>query len=183
MHAAARAVSQGIHAAEHAAQSLASDASQAFDALRHPGSLFDSKPAPLSAPVRLDHATHPDHPLYQQTRDAVHRLDAEHHRTPDQHSDNLAASLVVAARRDGMQAVNHVVLSNDAARTFAVQGELNSSFKQITHVETAQASNTSIEQSSAAWHSMQQKQSDPAHALQMTQEQRTQQPSQPAMGS
>jgi len=183
MHAAARAVSQGIHAAEHAAQSLASDASQAFDALRHPGSLFDSKPAPLSAPVRLDHATHPDHPLYQQTRDAVHRLDAEHHRTPDQHSDNLAASLVVAARRDGMQAVNHVVLSNDAARTFAVQGELNSSFKQITHVETAQASNTSIEQSSAAWHAMQQKQSDPARALQMTQEQRTQQPSQPAMGS
>lgn len=184
MHAAERGFSQGIHAAEHVAQSLASDASQAFDALRHPGSLFDSKPAPLSAPVRLDHVTHPDHPLYQQTRDAVHRLDAEHHRTPDQHSDNLAASLVVAARRDGMQAINHVVLSNDAARTFAVQGELNSSFKQITHVETVQASNTSIEQSSAAWqHAMQQKQSDPAHTPQMMQEHRTQQPSQPAMGS
>jgi hypothetical protein len=183
MHAAERAVSQGIHAAEHAAQSLASDASRAFDALRHPGSLFDSKPAQSSAPVRLDHATHPDHPLYRQTRDAVHRLDAEHHRTPDQHSDNLAASLVVAARRDGMQAVNHVVLSNDAARTFAVQGELNSSFKQITHVETVQASNTSIEQSSAAWqHVMQQKQADPALVPRMAQEQRTQQPSQPAMG-
>jgi hypothetical protein len=183
VHATEHAVSQGIHAAEHAAQSLASDASQAFDALRHPGSLFDSKPAPSSVLVRLDHATHPDHPLYQQTRDAVHRLDAEHHRTPDQHSDNLAASLVVAARRDGMQAVNHVVLSNDAARTFAVQGALNSSFKQITHVETVQASNTSIEQSSVAWqHAMQQKPSDPAHAPQMTQEHRTQQPSQPAMG-
>jgi hypothetical protein len=183
VHATEHAVSQGIHAAEHAAQSLASDASRAFDALRHPGSLFDSKPAPSSAPVRLDHATHPDHSLYQQTRDAVHRLDAEHHRAPDQHSDNLAASLVVAARRDGMQAVNHVVLSNDAARTFAVQGELNSSFKQITHVETVQASNTSIEQSSAAWqHVMQQKQADPAHVPQMAQEQRTQQPSQPAMG-
>ncbi|HEV2681061.1 MAG TPA: XVIPCD domain-containing protein [Rhodanobacter sp.] len=183
VHATEHAVSQGIHAAEHAAQSLASDASRAFDALRHPGSLFDSKSAPSSAPVRLDHATHPDHPLYQQTRDAVHRLDAEHHRAPDQHSDNLAASLVVAARRDGMQAVNHVVLSNDATRTFAVQGELNSSFKQITHVETVQASNTSIEQSSAAWqHAMQQKQSDPAHAPQMAQEQRTPQPHQPAMG-
>jgi Lipase (class 3). len=182
-HTVGENVSQGIHAAEHAAQSLASDASRAFDALRHPGSLFDSKPAPSSPLVRLDHATHPDHALYQQTRDAVHRLDAEHHRTPDQHSDNLAASLVVAARRDGMQAVNHVVLSNDAARTFAVQGELNSSFKQITHVETVQASNTSIEQSSAAWqHVMQQKQPDPAHAPHMTQEHRTQQPSQPVMG-
>jgi hypothetical protein len=183
-HTIGKNVSQGIHAAEHAAQSLASDASKAFDALRHPGSWFDNKPAPAAAPVRLDHTTHPDHPLYQQTRDAVHRLDAEHHRTPDQHSDNLAASLVVAARRDGMQAVNHVVLSNDAARTFAVQGDLNSSFKQITHVETMQASNTSIEQSSAAWQrAMQQKQTDPAHAApQMAQEQRTQQPSHPAVG-
>jgi hypothetical protein len=183
IHATEHAVSQGIHAAEDASQSLASDASPAFHALRHPGSLFDSKPASSSAVVRLDHAAHPDHPLYQQTRDAVHRLDAEHHRTPDQHSDNLAAALAVAARRDGMQAVNHVVLSDDAARTFAVQGELNSAFKQITHVETVQARNTSIEQSSAAWqHAMQQKPSDPAHAPQMTPEQRTQQPPQPAMG-
>ena len=82
-----------------------------------------------------------------------------------------------------MQTVNHVVLSNDAARTFAVQGELNSSFKQITHVETTLASNTSIEQSSATWQLvMQQKQLDPAHTPQMAQEQRTQPPTHPAMG-
>jgi hypothetical protein len=183
VHATEYAVSQGVHAAEHAAQSLSSNVSRAFDTLRPPGSWLEDKPAPAAAPVRLDHATHPDHPLYRQMRDAVHRLDAERHRTPDQHSDNLAASLVVAARRDGMHTVNHVVLSNDATRTFAVQGELNSSFKQITHVETAQASNTTIEQSSAAWqHVMQQKQPDPVHAPQMMQEQRTQQPPHPAMG-
>ncbi|TPG11782.1 hypothetical protein EAH75_10880 [Rhodanobacter glycinis] len=182
VHVTEHAVSQSIHAAEHVAQSLASDASKAFDALRHPGSWLDDKPVSTATPVLLDHTTHPDHPLYQQTRDAVHRLDAEHHRTPDQHSDNLAASLVVAARRDGLQAVNHVVLSNDAARTFAVQGDLNSSFNQITHVETVQASNTSIEQSSAAWQrAMQQKQSDPTHAPQMTQDQRTQQSPHPAV--
>ncbi|WP_426702121.1 XVIPCD domain-containing protein [Rhodanobacter sp. Col0626] len=182
-HTVGENVSRGVHAAEHAAQSLATEASQAFDTLRHPGSWFDNKPTPAAGPQRLDHTTHPDHPLYQQTRDAVHRLDAEHHRTPDQLSDNLAAALVVAARRDGMQVVNHVVLSNDAARTFAVQGELNSSFKQITHVETAKASNTSIEQSSAAWQStMQEKQSDPAHAPQIAQEERGQQSPHPAMG-
>lgn len=176
VHTVGENISHGIHAAEHVALSLAGDASKAFDALRHPGSWFDDKPAPTATPVRLDHTTHADHPLYQQTRSAVHRLDTEHHRTPDQHSDNLAASLVVAARRDGMQTVNHVVLSNDATRAFAVQGELNSSFKQITQVETIQASNTSIEQSSAAWQLvMQQKQSDPAHAPQMAQEQRIQQ--------
>lgn len=182
-HSVGENVSRGIHATEHAAQSLAGDASKAFDVLHHPGSWVDDKPASAAAPARLDHATHPDHPLYRQTRDAVHRLDAEHHRTPDQHSDNLAASLVVAARRDGLQTVNHVVLSNDAARTFAVQGDLNSSFKQITHVETVQASNTSIEQSSAAWQlAMQQKQPEPAHVPQMAQEQRAQQPPRPALG-
>ncbi len=180
-HTVSENVLQGIHVAEHAAQSFARDASKTFDTLRHPGSWFDDQPAPAAAPARLDHTTHPDHPLYQQTRDAVHRLDAEHHRTPDQHSDNLAASLVVAARRDGLQAVNHVVLSNDAARTFAVQGDLNSSFKQITHVETVQASNTPIEQSSAAWQLvMQQKPLDSAHPSQIVQEQRTQPPPHPA---
>lgn len=182
-HTVGENVSRGVHAAEHAAQSLVNDASRAFDTLRHPGSWFDNKPTPTAPPQRLDHTTHPDHPLYQQTRDAVLRLDAEHHRTSDHHSDNLAAALVVAARRDGMQAVNHVVLSNDAVRAFGVQGELNSSFKQITQVETAQASNTSIEQSSAAWQSaMQQKQSDPAHKPQLAREERSQQPPHPAMG-
>ncbi|MEP6899338.1 MAG: XVIPCD domain-containing protein [Rhodanobacter sp.] len=171
-----------MHAAEHAAQSLAGDASRAFETLRHPGSWFNDKPS-ASAPVRLDHATHPDHPLYQQTRDAVHRLDAEHHRAPDQHSDNLAAALTVAARRDGLSQIHHAVLSDDASRTFAVQGQLNSSFKQITHVETAKASNTPIEQSSAAWQQlMQQKHPEAVHEPQMKQEQQTPQQLHPVAG-
>ncbi|WP_158879998.1 XVIPCD domain-containing protein [Rhodanobacter sp. L36] len=177
LHATEHAVSQGVHSVEHAAQSIGGDASRAFDTLRHPGSWLDSKPAPVATPARLDHATHPDHPLFQQTREAVHRLDAEHHRTPDQRSDNLAASLVVAARRDGMHAVNHVVLSDDSTHAFAVQGAVNSSSRHVTHVETAQASNTTIEQSSMAWQQVtQQKQSEPAHAAQVTPEQRIQQP-------
>lgn len=146
-----RAVSRGIHAVEHAAQSLADDASQAFDTLRHPGSWFDSKPAPAAAPMQLDHAAHPDHALYRQTRDAVHRLDAEHHRAPDQRSDNLAAALVVAARRDGLSQVHHVALSDDASRTFAMQGEPRSPLRQMTQVHTVLAMNTPIEQSSLAW--------------------------------
>ncbi|MHB1057826.1 MAG: XVIPCD domain-containing protein [Rhodanobacter sp.] len=151
VHATHHAVSQGIHAAEHAAHSLASDASKAFDALRHPGSWFDDKPVPAAAPVRLDHTTHPDHLLYQQTRNAVHRLDAEHHRTPDQHSDNLAAALVVAARRDGLNQVHHVALSDDASLTFAMQDKPQSPLRLTTQVHTTQAANTPIEQSSLAW--------------------------------
>lgn len=152
VHAAEHAVSQGVHATEHAAHTLANDASQAWNTLSHPGSWFGSKPtAPSAAPLRLDQATHPDHALYQQACDAVYRLDSAHQRAPDQHSDNLAAALVVAARRDGLDQIHHAVLSDDASRTFAVQGEPHSPLRQLAQVQTAQAVNTPIEQSSLAW--------------------------------
>lgn len=171
------AVSQGIHAAEHAAQSLANDASQAFDTLRHPGSWFDDKPAPTAASVQLDHASHPDHALYRQARDAVHRLDAEHHRTPDQRSDNLAAALVVAARREGLNQIHHVALSDDTSRTFAMQGEPQSPLRQITQVKTTQAVNTPIEQSSLAWwQATLSKETDQTHAQQILTSQHEQLP-------
>jgi hypothetical protein len=151
-HAAEHAVSQGAHATEHAAHTLANDASQAWNTLSHPGSWFDSKSAgPSAGPLRLDQVAHPDHALYQQALSAVHRLDAVHQRAPDQRSDNLAAALVVAARRDGLSQIHHVALSDDASRTFVVQGELHSPLRQLTHVQTTQAINTPIEQSSIDW--------------------------------
>jgi len=151
-HAVEHAVSQGVHATEHAAHTLANDASQAWNMLSHPGSWFDSKPGdPSTTSPHLDQTAHPDHALYEQARSAVHRLDATHQREPDQHSDNLAAALVVAARRDGLSQIHHAVLSDDASHTFAVQGELNSPLRQLTHVHTVQAVNTPIEQSSLTW--------------------------------
>jgi Lipase (class 3) len=151
-HAVEHAVSQGVHATEHAAHTLANDASQVWNMLSHPGSWFDSKPGdPSTTSPHLDQTAHPDHALYEQARSAVHRLDATHQREPDQHSDNLAAALVVAARRDGLSQIHHAVLSDDASHTFAVQGELNSPLRQLTHVHTVQAVNTPIEQSSLAW--------------------------------
>ncbi|MFC5740018.1 XVIPCD domain-containing protein [Dyella tabacisoli] len=122
--------------------------------------------APLS---RLDDAKHPDHAMYRQALSAVHQMDAEQRRTPDQHSNNLAAALVVAARRDGLSQIHHAALSDDATRTFAVQGELRSPLKQITHVQTAEAINTPVEKSSAAWdQTIQQKHKEQA---QLTQQQ------------
>lgn len=134
--------------------------------------------APTTPPVphapNLDQSTHPDNALYRQALDAVHKVDAQQRRAPDQSSDNLAAALVVAARRDGLSQVNHVVLSDDKSRAFAVQGELNSPFKQTAQVQTVQATQTSVAQSSQAWQqqAMQEKpqaavtpqQQDPAQA-------------------
>ncbi|TCV97216.1 NlpC/P60 family protein [Luteibacter rhizovicinus] len=120
-----------------------------------------------AAPPRLDTDTHPDHALYQQARHAVHRLDSEHQRAPDQHSDNLAAALTVAARREGMNRVDHAVLNPDASRTFAVQGDFNSPLKRVAEVETQQAVATPIEKSSEAWQQMMSKQGQAAQGQEL----------------
>ncbi len=99
----------------------------------------------------LADATHPGNGMYLQALDAVHRLDAQQGRTPDQRSDNLAASLAVAAHGNGMSRVDHVVLSDDASRAYAVQGDINSLFKRYTDVNVGQAMGTSVAQSSAQW--------------------------------
>ncbi|MGO4701278.1 XVIPCD domain-containing protein [Dyella sp. 2RAB6] len=101
--------------------------------------------------TRLDQAAHPDHGLYRQTLDAVHRLDVQHGRESDVSSNNLAAAVTVQARRDGLNKIDHVVLSEDKSKTFGVQGDLHSPTKQITEVGTAQAVNTSVAQSSQQW--------------------------------
>lgn len=54
----------------------------------------------------LNHPRHPDALLFQQSRSAVYRMDAEQGRTSDHRSDNLAAALAVAARRDGLTCIN-----------------------------------------------------------------------------
>ncbi|WP_266157775.1 XVIPCD domain-containing protein [Dyella silvatica] len=118
----------------------------------------------------LDQSTHPDNALYRQTLDAVHKVDAQHHRTPDQSSDNLAAALVVAARRDGLSQVNHVVLSDDKSQAFAVQGDLNSPFKQMAQVQTAQAVQASVAQSSQAWQQATQEKPQAAQAMPLQQD-------------
>lgn len=97
---------------------------------------------------RLDTPSHPDHEIYRQAREGVHRLDAQHERVPDERSDRLAASLTVAARQEGLQRIDHVTLNADASRAYAMQGEPGSPFKQVAEVETQRAMNTSIEQSS-----------------------------------
>jgi peptidoglycan hydrolase-like protein with peptidoglycan-binding domain len=99
----------------------------------------------------LADTTHPGNGMYLQALDAVHRLDAQQGRTPDRRSDNLAASLAVAAHGNGMSRVDHVVLSDDASRAYAVQGDTNSLFKRYTDVNVAQAIGTSLAQSSVQW--------------------------------
>ncbi|MBB3227117.1 hypothetical protein FHW69_001718 [Luteibacter sp. Sphag1AF] len=165
-HAVEKAASHAVHEVgetlSHVGHEISEKASSAWNTITHPGSWFDDKPKVAEA-TRLDQPNHPDHALFQQARGGVHELDAAHQRTPDQRSDNLAASLTVAARRDGLTRIDHVTLSDDASRTYAVQGDMQSPLKRVADVSTQEAVATSVDKSSANWNQVAE-QNQQAHA-------------------
>lgn len=142
---AAMHVGEKVVGAVHAVEERASGA---WNTVTHPGSWFEHD-MPVTA--KLNEPAHPDHELFRQAREAVHRLDASYQRTPDQRSENVAASLTVAARRDGLVRVDHVVVNQDTSRLYGVQGELHSPLKKVTEVSTQQAAVTSVHESSKDW--------------------------------
>lgn len=158
-------IGEGIHAVEQKAQG-------AWNTITHPGSWFErDKPG-----VSLDHAAHPDHPLFKQAREAVHELDRAHGRAPDAVSENVAGSLVVKARQDGLERIDKAVLSEDATRIYAVQGNLESPLKRLTEMPTEQAAGTSIAESSIHWQQAAQQAQQQAQVAsqQQTHQERTQ---------
>lgn len=115
-------------------------------------SLFEQEqPAPLK--LSPTHRDHPDHRLYEQIREGVAALDAQHGRTPDAMSERLAASLLVLAKDNGLDRVDHVVLSQATAdarsgqNVFVVQGELNNPAQLRAGMPTQQAVTTPWEES------------------------------------
>lgn len=66
-------------------------------------------------------------------------------------SYNLSGALTVAARREGLEQIDHVLLSEDAMRVFAVQGDFNSPLRRFTDVEVVNGMNTPLTQSSSDW--------------------------------
>jgi hypothetical protein len=105
----------------------------------------------LLHPPKLSDVAHPDHAMFQQALQGVHSIDASTGRKPDQMSENLAGALTVEARRNGMNHIDHVVMSDDFSRAYAVQGEANSPFKKFAEVPTEIGIATSIERSSLDW--------------------------------
>lgn len=153
----------------------------------NPSPLTHTAPfAQMSASMRLDDPLHPDHSLYQQARGAVHRLDAEHDRIPDHRSDQLAAALVVAARRDGLTRIDTITVHRDGENLSAWEKAPPGSdwFTQFqistrhAEVPIVQSLDTPIEHSSRAWEqTMHQKQVEQAQLELQRQQQPTYQQS------
>jgi hypothetical protein len=106
--------------------------------------------------VSLADASHPGNAIYKQALGGVKDIDAQHGRKSDHMSDNLAASLATAARAGGLSKVDHVVMSDDGKRAYAMQGEQSSPFKRVAEVDVAQSVAKPIEQSSAEFQKVEQ---------------------------
>jgi putative chitinase len=101
--------------------------------------------------LTLDNYQHPGHPMYQQALAGVGALDQAQGRTTDLRSYNLAGVLALAARREGLERIDQVILSDDASRAFAVQGDIRSPLRRFADVDVVSGINTPLPQSSTGW--------------------------------
>ena len=105
---------------------------------------------PRNDPTQPDH---PDHALYQQIRQGVEALDGRHGRTFDEVSERVTASLLVLAKDNDLERVDHVLVSNATREhpaghmLFLVQGEPSDPAHQRAATPTELAAQTSVEES------------------------------------
>jgi predicted ABC-type ATPase len=118
-----------------------------------PSTTTQQEPEVPPSPVLPTQPEHPDHALYQQVREGVATLDAKHGRTFDEASERMTASLLVLAKDNDLDRVDHVLLSNATAdkpaghTLFVVQGEPSDPAHQRAAMPTELAAQTSVEES------------------------------------
>ncbi len=119
---------------------------------------------------------HPDHALYQQIREGVEALDAKHGRSFDEVSERMTASLLVLAKDNDLERVDHVLVSNathehPAGHTlFVVQGEPSNPAHQRAAMPTELAAQTPVEDSLQQFDSVSREAHQRALANQMDQQ-------------
>jgi peptidoglycan hydrolase-like protein with peptidoglycan-binding domain len=90
---------------------------------------------------------HAAHPLFRDALAGVHKLDAAHGRASGPESQQLAGAVTASAVCSGMKRIDSVMLDDQGARLFAVQGDLNSPHKQLASVDVMQGLKTPLAQS------------------------------------
>jgi len=119
---------------------------------------------------------HPDHALYQQIREGVEALDAKHGRSFDEVSERMTASLLVLAKDNDLERVDHVLVSNATSEhpaghtLFVMQGEPSNPAHQRAAMPTELAAQTSVEESLRQFDSVSREAHQRALANQMDQQ-------------
>ena len=109
-----------------------------------------TSPDQLPLAPRLDDPAHPGNEMFKQAQTQVYALDAQHGRTPDQRSENLAGAVTTAALAGGIRRIDFVLPDIKDGSTMFV-AENTSPLKTIAQVPTVQAMNTPLEQSSTQY--------------------------------
>ena len=124
----------------------------AVDAYRGPAAPGVGLPQPAAGvhtgQLLMNNPDHPGNGLFTQAQSGVQANDARVGRTPDQMSDQLAGCLASRMHAAGGQRIDNVLLSNDASRTFAVQGSPNDPAHLRVAVDTTVAMQTPLAESS-----------------------------------
>ncbi|MEA9732207.1 XVIPCD domain-containing protein [Xanthomonas campestris] len=109
--------------------------------------------APGDQGLTPDDPSHPRYALHQQCKTGVGALDQQLGRVPDEKSACMAASLPNLAVTNGLERVDHVLLSDQAKpaslgkNVFIVQGELSDPAHLRAHMSADQAISTPVEAS------------------------------------
>lgn len=94
---------------------------------------------PASLVVGINDPRNADYKLFKGAQTGVHALDVAHNLTPDLHSDQLAGALASKAKQGGLESIEHVVLSTDRTRVFAVDTQDTTSVhRKLAQVDIAQ---------------------------------------------
>lgn len=101
--------------------------------------------------MTLDHPQHPGFPLFQQAATGVGRIDQAQGRATDFLSYNLSGALALAARKEGLERIDQVILSEDASRAIAVQDDIRSPLRRFAVVDVMSGISTPLVQSSTDW--------------------------------
>ncbi|WP_454828176.1 XVIPCD domain-containing protein [Pseudoxanthomonas wuyuanensis] len=129
------------------AEPMDSQLASRFEFRRNGDALQSAADARLATPLDPGH---PDHALLRQSQSAVYRLDASLGRTPDEHSERMAAFLLPTAKQAGLERIDHAVLSGQTPTTaqgqyvFAVEGDLDSAMNKWARAETGVAIGTPV---------------------------------------
>jgi len=101
-----------------------------------------------SSDARLSDASHPGNALFSQAQALMQKIDAQHNRASDQRTEQAAGAIAVAAYRKGMTEIDRLELVEGGARIVVVQGTPGSVLSRVAVLDTAQALDTPVAQSS-----------------------------------
>lgn len=102
----------------------------------------------------IDDPQHPGYDMYRQAHSGVTALNEKHGIAASDRDRDFAASIAAGAKGQGLDRVDHVLLSDDGSKTFAVQGNLQSSHgldRQVAQMQTTDALSTPLAQSTQLW--------------------------------